>query len=75
MDSHRRFGVVFAGLACSVYQYAVSNGYANILISGLASGQNTRPTFKPIRLQHFPRLARPGRRPNLMESLDRTFYP
>lgn len=31
-----RFGLVFAGLACSVHRYARSNGYANILISGLA---------------------------------------
>ena len=31
-----RFGLVFAGLACSVHRYARSKGYSNILISGLA---------------------------------------
>ena len=30
-----RTGIVFAGLACSVYRYAADHGYANILISGL----------------------------------------
>lgn len=40
VDSHHRLGVVFAGLACSVYRHAVSNGYANILISGLQRRQD-----------------------------------
>ena len=50
VDSHRRFGVAFAGLACSVYQYAVSNGYANILITGLErrQGMYERMGFRPL---------------------------
>ena len=50
VDSHHRLGVVFAGLACSVYQYAVSNGYANILISGLErrQGMYDRMGFRPL---------------------------
>nr|WP_146530465.1 hypothetical protein [Novipirellula artificiosorum] len=40
VDSNHRSGVVFAGLACSVHQYAISNGYAHILISGLERRQD-----------------------------------
>lgn len=50
VDSHLRLGVVFAGLACSVYQHAVAQGYSNILISGLERRQRMyeRMGFRPL---------------------------
>jgi hypothetical protein len=50
VDSRHRLGVVFAGLACSVHRYAVSKGYANILISGLERRRDMyqRMGFRPL---------------------------
>lgn len=58
VDPHHRFGIVFAGLACSVHRYAASKGYANILISGLQRRQDMyeRMGFRPL----GPALARGG---------------
>lgn len=35
VESRHRLGIVFAGLSCSVFRFAKSNGYESILISGL----------------------------------------
>ena len=50
VESRCRLGIVFAGLACSVYRYAVTNRYASILISGLERRQAMyeRMGFRPL---------------------------
>lgn len=39
VEPRERFGLVFAGLACSMHEYAKSNGYRHIVITGLAGRQ------------------------------------
>ncbi len=39
VEPQERFGLVFAGLACSIHDYAKSSGYRHIVITGLAGRQ------------------------------------
>lgn len=39
IEPQERFSLVFAGLTCSIYDYAISSGYRNLVISGLARRQ------------------------------------
>ena len=50
VEPRHRFGLVFAGLACSIYGYAKSLGYRHIVISGLAGRQRMyeQMGFRPL---------------------------
>lgn len=50
VEPRERFGRVFAGLACSVCEYARSHGYGDIVITGLAERQKMyeRMGFRPL---------------------------
>ena len=50
VEPRERFGLVFAGLACSIYEYAQSSGYRYIVITGLAGRQGLyeRMGFRPL---------------------------
>lgn len=50
VEPRERFGLVFAGLACSIHEYAKSSGYRYIVITGLAGrrGMYERMGFRPL---------------------------
>jgi len=50
VEPRERFGLVFAGLGYSIHDYAKSNGYRYILITGLAArqGMYQRLGFRPL---------------------------
>jgi N-acyl-L-homoserine lactone synthetase len=50
VNPRERFGVVFAGLVCSIYEYAKSSAYQYIVITGLAERQRmyARMGFRPL---------------------------
>ncbi len=50
VEPRERFGLVFAGLACSIHDYANSKGYRDIVITGLADRQEMyeRMGFRPL---------------------------
>jgi N-acyl-L-homoserine lactone synthetase len=50
VNPRERFGVVFAGLACSVHEYAKSSDYRYIVITGLTErqGMYERMGFRPL---------------------------
>jgi hypothetical protein len=50
VEPGERFGLVFAGLACSLHEYAQSSGYRSIVITGLAGrqGMYERMGFRPL---------------------------
>jgi len=50
VEPRERFGLVFAGLACSIHEYAQSSGYRSIVITGLAGrqGMYERLGFRPL---------------------------
>ncbi len=50
VEPRERFGLVFAGLACSIYEYAKSSDYRHIVITGIAARQRMyeRMGFRPL---------------------------
>jgi N-acyl amino acid synthase FeeM len=50
VEPRERFGLVFAGLVCSIHDYAKSNDYRSIVITGLANCQRMyeRMGFRPL---------------------------